>query len=189
MNSIYQKNTKREGGCEISLTTPVGTPWLRVVVGVVEVIAAAEAESELGDLDVIFRASALLAPLRLYHLVSRHRLSAVPTRPVGLLSEDSWIGLAPLFTDVFPLRSVVKAHTVTTLTVGTLLACKVAMVHSNPPFWPPVFLGANYYSTRNQVKVKGRRRKQKISIPAVLCITSYEFSVRPVGLEPTAIRV
>ena len=163
MNLIYQKNTKRERGCEIFPTTPVGTPRLHavvvdaVVVGGVEVVAATEAESELVDLDVIFRASALLAPLRLYHPVPRHRLSTVATRPVGLLAEDSRIGLAPLLADVLPLRPMVKAHAVTTLTVWTLLACKVAMVHSNPPFWPPIFLGAIYCYTRNSDKVKPKR--------------------------------
>ena len=165
MNSIYQKNIKIERGCEISPTTPVGTLWLQhAVVGVVEVVDAAEAENEPVDLDVIFRASAFLASLRLYHLVPRHRLSTVATRPVGLLAEDSWIGLAPFLADVFPLRPVVKAHAVTTLTVGTLLACKVAMVHSNPPFWPPIFLGVIYYNTRNSEKVKP---KQKTGISAV----------------------
>src|SRR3989338_5708594 len=136
MNSIYQKIIKIERGCEISPTTPfevrlalVVAGVVEVVAGVVEVVAAAETESELVDHDVIFRAPALLAPLRLYHHVPRHLLSAVTACPVGLLAEDSWIGLVPLLTDVFPLRPVVKAHTMTTLTVGTLLTCKIVMVH------------------------------------------------------------
>ena len=129
MNSIYQKNIKRERGREISPTTPVETSRLCVARDVVEVVAATEAESELVYRDVIFRAPTLLAPLRLYHPVPRHRLSTVTTRPVGLLAEDSWIGLAPLLADVLPLRPVIKAHA-----VMTLLACKVAMVHSDPPF-------------------------------------------------------
>ena len=112
-----------------------------------EVVAATEAKCEVVILDVVFRSPALPTPPRLYFLVPRHQLSAVATRPVGLLTEDLWIGLAPLLTDVSPLRSVVKAHAMTTLTVRILLACKVALVHSNPPFWPPVFLGANYYNT------------------------------------------
>jgi len=39
---------------------------------------------------------------------------------------------------------MVKAPAVNALTVGTPLTCKIVMVHNNPPFWPPVFLGANY---------------------------------------------
>jgi len=38
------------------------------------------------------------------------------------------------------------------------------MVHSKPPFWPPVFLGANYYSERNREEVN---TQQKIGISAV----------------------
>ena len=173
MNSIYQKILKINWSCEISPTTPVGTPWLHAVVDVFEVVAATEAESELVYRDVIFRAPTLLAPLRLYHPVPRHRLSTVTTRPVGL--EDSWIGLAPLLTDVFPLRSVVKAHAVTTLAAGTLLACKIAMVHSNPPFWPPIFLGADYYNTRNCDKVKAKQKTDifAVSYPKILKVMSF----------------
>jgi hypothetical protein len=157
MNSIYQKNIKIERGCEISPTTPVVPPRLGVR-DVVEVVAAAEAECEGIVHDSILGSAALPTPLRLHSLVPRHRLSAVASRPVGLLTEDSWTGHVLLLTDVFPLRPVVKAHVVTTLTVGILLACKVAMVHSEPPFWPPVFLGADYYNTRNKVKVKGNKK-------------------------------
>lgn len=107
-------------------------------------VAAAEAEYEAVVRYVIFGTSAFTTPLRLHFFVLRHRLAAATVHPGGLLTEDSWIGLAPHFTDVFPLRSVVKAPAVNTLTVGILLTCKVAMVHSNPPFWPPVFLGASY---------------------------------------------
>src|SRR3989344_5752143 len=165
MNSIYQKIIKIERGCEISLTTPVETSRLHVVVrDVVEVVAAAEAECEVVVRDVILGSAALPTPPRLHFLVPRHRASAVATRPVGLLAEDSRIGLAPLLADVLPLWPVVKAHAVTTLTVWTLLTCKVAIVHSDPPFWPPIFLGANYYSTRNHGKVKV---KQKTDISAV----------------------
>ncbi len=135
MNSIYQKFMKIERGCEISPTTPVGMhPALVTVQDVGEVVVAAEAEGELADHDVIFRTRALLASLRLYHPVPSHRSSAVTARPVGLLTENPWTGLVPLLADVFPLWPVVKAHAVTTLTVGTLLTCKVAMAHSNPPF-------------------------------------------------------
>ena len=158
MNSIYQKIIKIERGCEISPTTPFEVhPALVAVRGVVEVVAAAETESELVDRDMIFRTPALLTSLRLYHPVPRHRLSAVTACPVGLLAEDSRIGLAPLLADVLPLRPMVKAHAVMTLTVWTLLACKVAMVHSNPPFWPPIFLCSIYYYTPNSDKVKPKR--------------------------------
>ena len=147
-----------ERGCETSLTTPVETSRLHVVVrDVVEVVAAAEAECEVVVRDVILGSAALPTPPRLHFLIPRHRLSTVATRPVGLLAEDSRIGLAPLLADVLPLRPMVKAHAVTTLTVWTLLACKVAMVHSNPPFWPPIFLGAIYCYTRNSDKVKPKR--------------------------------
>ncbi len=176
MNSIYQKILKIERGCEISPTTPVGVcPSLEVVVAwaVIEVVSAAETECECVECDVVLGSPAFLALLRLYHLVPRHRLSAVAACPVGLLTEDSWIGLSPLLADVFPLRPVVKAHTMTTLTVGTLLACKVAMVHSNPPFWPPIFLGADYYNTRNQVKVKGNKKSALLSFSTLKVIDSW----------------
>ena len=166
MNSIYQKIIKIERGCEISPTTPFEVHPALVAVRVVEmvVVAATETENELVNHEVIFRAPALLASLCLYHPVPRHCLSTVAACPVGLLAEDSWIPLSPLLADVLPLRPMVKAHAVMTLTVWTLLACKVAMVHSNPPFWPPIFLGATYYNTRNSGKVKP---KQKIGISAV----------------------
>ena len=157
MNSTYQKIIKTERSCEISLTTPVVPPRLVVVRDVVEVVAAAEAEYEVVVRDVILGSAALPTPPRLHFLVPRHRLSTVATRPVGLLAEDSRIGLAPLLADVLPLRPMVKAHAVTTLTMGTLLVRKIAMVHSNPPFWPPIFLGAIYYYTRNSDKVKPKR--------------------------------
>ena len=163
MNSIYQKIIKMERGCETSPTTPVETSRLNVVRDDGEAVPAAEAECEVAVRDVILGSAALPTPPRLHFLVPRHRASAVATRPVGLLAEDSWIGLAPLLTDV-PPRLVVKAHAVTTLTMGTLLVRKIAMVHSNPPFWPPIFLGATYYNTRNSGKVKP---KQKIGISAV----------------------
>ena len=125
---------------------------------------AAEAECEVVVRDVIFLSLALLASLRLHLLVPRHRCAATASELVSLLPKDSWIWLAPLVTDVFPLRSVVKAPAMTTLAVGTLLACKIVMVHNNPPFWPPIFLGATYYNTRNCDKVK---LKQKTDISAV----------------------
>ena len=163
MNSIYQKIIKIERGCEISPTTPFEVhPALVAVRGVVEVVAAAETESELVDRDMIFRTPALLTSLRLYHPVPRHRLSAVTACPVGLLAEDSWIGLVPLLTDVFPLRFVVKTRTVTTLAVGILLACKIVMVHNNSPFWPPIFLGAVFYNTRNSKKVKSKTKNRQL---------------------------
>jgi len=164
MNSIYQKIIKMERGCETSPTTPVETSRLNVVRDDGEAVPAAEAECEVAVRDVILGSAALPTPLRLHFLVPRHRLSTVAPRPVGLLAEDPRIGLPPLLTDVFPLRPVVKAHAVTTLTMGTLLVRKIAMVHSNPPFWPPIFLGATYYNTRNSGKVKP---KQKIGISAV----------------------
>ena len=129
MNLIYQKNIKRERGREISPTTPVETSRLCVARDVVEVVAATEAECEVAVCDVILGSAAPPTPLRLHFLVPRHRLSTVAPFPVGLLAEDSWIGLAPLLADVLPLRPVIKAHA-----VMTLLACKVAMVHSDPPF-------------------------------------------------------
>ena len=129
-----------------------------------EAPTAAATECEVVVLDVVFRSPALLAPLRLHFLHLRHRFATAPSKPPGLHAEDSWIGLVPLLADVFPLRPVVKAHAVTTLTMGTLLVRKIAMVHSNPPFWPPIFLGATYYNTRNSGKVKP---KQKIGISAV----------------------
>ncbi|MBI1999466.1 MAG: hypothetical protein HYS74_02320 [Parcubacteria group bacterium] len=135
-----------------------------------EVIAAAEAECEATVRDANHGSAALPTPPRPDFSVPRHRLSAVAFCPVGLLhAEDRWIGLASLLADVLPIRVVVKAHAMTTLTVaGTFLACKVAMVHSNPPpFWPPVFLGAGYYNTRNKTKVKGVNEKLKISTFAV----------------------
>ena len=64
-------------------------PTLEAVRGVVEVVAAAETESELVGRDLIFRTLAFLASFRLHYLVSRHRLSTVTTRPVCLLAEDS----------------------------------------------------------------------------------------------------
>ena len=116
----------------------------RLIVRLVgEVIAAAEAECKEGVLDVVFCSPTFLAPFRLHFLVPSHQFPAVATRPVCLLAEDSWIGLVPLLTDIFPLRSVVKAHAVNTRVVGGLLVRKVAMVHSKPPFWPPLFLGAD----------------------------------------------
>src|SRR4030042_562579 len=68
----------------------------------------------------------------------------VASRPVSLLAEDSWIRFASLFADVFPLRIVVQAFTVNTLTVRMPLTHKVAMVHSNSPFGPP-FLRCHSY--------------------------------------------
>ena len=118
-------------GCKISPTTPVAPSRLDVALDVVQVVAAAEAECDVVVHDVIFRAPTLLTPLRLYHPVPRHRLSAVAMRPVGLLAQDSRIGHAPLLTDILPLRPVIKAHAMTTLTVGALLVSKIAMVHSN----------------------------------------------------------
>ncbi len=102
--------------------------------GVGEVVAAAEAECEVVVRDVVLDPSALPTPPRLHFLVPCHRLSTVAASPVSLLAEDSWMWLSPLLADVFPLRPVVKAHTVTTLTVEMLLTCKVAIVHSDPPF-------------------------------------------------------
>ncbi|MEK7578969.1 MAG: hypothetical protein AAB460_00330 [Patescibacteria group bacterium] len=122
-------------------------------------VAAAEAECEVVVRDVILGSATLATPPRLDFLVPRHGLSAVATHPVGLLAEDSRIELAPLLTDVLPLRPVVKAHAVATLTVwALLLTFKIVMVHNNPPFWPPIFLGATYYNTRNQIKVKPNKK-------------------------------
>ena len=129
---------------------PIVATW-----AVIKVVATAEAERESVERDIVLGSPALPTPPRLHFLVPRHRLSTVATRPVGLLAEDPRIGLAPLLADVLPLWPVVKAPAVNTLTVGTLLTCKIVMVHNNPPFWPPVFLGAAYNNTRNQVKVKG----------------------------------
>ena len=126
-------------------------------------VAAAEAEREVAVRDVVLGSAALPTPPCLHFLIPRHRLSAVANRPAGLLTEDSRIGFASLLADVFPLWSVVKAHTMTTLIVGTLLICKIVMVHSDPPFWPPIFLGTDYYNTRNKLKVNDK----KISISAV----------------------
>ncbi|OGZ06888.1 MAG: hypothetical protein A2942_00425 [Candidatus Lloydbacteria bacterium RIFCSPLOWO2_01_FULL_50_20] len=166
MKLIYSKIKKNEKGCEISLTTPVETSRLHAVMVVGEVVAAAEAECEIVVRDVVLGPSALPTLLRLHFLVPRHRLSAVAACPVGLLAEDSWIGLVPLLTDVFPLRFVVKTRTVTTLAVGILLACKIVMVHNNSPFWPPIFLGAAYYNTRNYDKVKPN--KKPTSLPFLI---------------------
>ena len=153
MNLIYSKIKKKEWGCKISPATPVGTCRLHAVGRKVrEAPTAAATECEVVVLDVVFRSPALLAPLRLHFLHLRHRFATAPSKPPGLLAEDSWIGLAPLLADVLPLRPVIKAHA-----VMTLLACKVAMVHSNPPFWPPIFLGAIYCYTRNSDKVKPKR--------------------------------
>lgn len=133
--------------CKIFPVTPVVSSRLVLVrddVG--EVIATAEAECEVVVRNVILGSAALPTPPRQHFFVPRHRLSAVATQPVCPLVENSWIGFPPLLTDVFPLRPVVKAHAMTTLSMGILLGCKVAMVHSNPPFWPPVFLGAYDYN-------------------------------------------
>jgi len=163
MNSIYQKIIKIERGCKIYPATPIGTLRRLILVrNVVEVVAATEAECEVVVRDVILGSAALPTPPRLHFLVPRHRLSTVATCPVGLLAEDSWIGLAPLLADVFPLRSVAKAYAVTTLTVWILLTCKVVMVHNNLPFWPPVFLGADYYNTRNHNKVKPKTKNRHL---------------------------
>lgn len=102
-------------------------------------VAATEAECEVVAFYLIFDPPTLPTPLRLHFLVPRHLLFAVATRPVGLLAEDSWIGLHPLLADVLPLRIVVQAHAVSTLGVGMFLTSRIAMGHSNPPFWPPVF--------------------------------------------------
>ncbi len=150
---------KIERGCEISPTTPVERPLVVRRRGHVGGATAAEAECEVVIHDSILGSAAPLTPPRPHFLVPRHRPSAVATCPIGLLAEDSWIGLPPLL-DVLPLRPVVKAHAVTTLTVGTLLACKVAMVHSNPPFWPPFFLGAVSNHTQNNRKVKPNKKNQ-----------------------------
>lgn len=141
MNLFHLKINKRERGCEISLTTPVGT-CLYVVVGrrVCEAPTAAVAECNVVVRDVIFLPSALLASLCLHFLHLRHRLAAAPSEPPGLLAEDSWIGLEPLLTDVFPLRSVVKAPAVNTLAVWILLTCKIAMFHSTSSFLATRFL-------------------------------------------------
>ncbi len=117
-----------------------------VVAGVLEMVAATKAKSELADYGLIFRAPALLASLRLYHPVPSHRSSAVTTPPVGLPPENPWIGLVPLLADILPLRPVIKAHAMTTPIAGTLLTCKIVMVHNNPPFWPPIFLDAVYHN-------------------------------------------
>ena len=115
---------------------------------------------------MVFRSPALLAPLRLHFLHPRHRFATAPSKPPGLHAEDSWIGLVPLLADVFPLRPVVKAPAMTTLTLGTLLTCKIVMVHNNSPFWPPVFLGAIHNDTRNQKKVKGN--KKAVFLPVLI---------------------
>ena len=153
-----------ERGCETSPTTAVETSRLHAVMVVGEVVAAAEAECEIVVRDVVLGPSALPTLLRLHFLVPRHRLSAVAACPVGLLAEDSWIPLSPLLADVLPLRPVAKAHAVTTLTVGTLLTCKIVivMVHNNPPFWPPVFLGAAYNNTRNSKKVNPNKKSPSL---------------------------
>jgi hypothetical protein len=168
MNFFHLKINKRERGREISLTTPVGTCRLYVVVGrrVCEVSAAAVAECDVVVRDVIFLPSALLASLRLHFLHLRHRLAAAPSEPPGLLAEDSRIGLEPLLTDVFPLRPMIQAPAVNTLAVGILLSCKVTMVHSNPPFWPPVFLGAAYiiHKTIEKSIVWSRNKKSALSL-------------------------
>jgi len=122
----------------------------RDVDGVVAV-AATEAECEVVVHGVVLGPSALPTLLRLHFLVPLHQLSTVATLPVGLLAD--WIGLAPLLTDVLPIRLVVMAHAVNTLTVEILLTCKVAIVHSDPPFWPPLFLGATCNYARNKKKV------------------------------------
>ena len=123
-----------------------------------EAPTATATECEGVGLAVVFRSPALLAPLRLHFLHPRHRFATAPSKPPGLHAEDSWIGLVPLLADVFPLRPVVKAPAMTTLTLGTLLTCKIVMVHNNSPFWPPVFLGAIHNDTRNQKKVKGNKK-------------------------------
>ena len=106
-----------------------------------EALTTAETECEVVVLDVVLRSPAQLALPCLNFLHLRHRLSATPSEPPGLLAEDSWIGLALHITDVFPVRLVVKASAMTTLTVGALLTCKILMVHNNPPIWPRIFLG------------------------------------------------
>jgi hypothetical protein len=112
---------------------------------VVEVVATAETKCEISMRNVIFRAPALLAPSRLHYLVPRHRFATASVHPEGLHEpEEPRIRLLPRLTDVFPLRSVIKAPAVRTLTVGMPLTRKIVMVHNNPPFWPPVFLGADY---------------------------------------------
>src|SRR4030042_551446 len=152
----------KKWGYEISLPAPIVASRLVIVRDVGEVVAAAEAKCKVVvcyyDLDT----SALLAPLCLYFLVPRHRLSAVTFRPVSLLAEDSWIRFASLFADVFPLRIVVQAFTVNTLTVRMPLTHKVAMVHSNSPFGPP-FLRCHSYliisiqkSQAREVKIKNQ---------------------------------
>lgn len=108
----------------------------------VVVATTAEAECNVMVLDVILGSATLLAPLLLHFLHHCHRCAAAPGEPPGLLAKDSRIRFVPPLADVLPLWPVVKTPTVTTLTEATLLVCKVAMVHSNPPFWPPVFSGS-----------------------------------------------
>ena len=191
MKFIYLKIKKKEWGCKISPATPVGTCRLHAVGRKVrEAPTAAATECEVVVLDVVFRSPALLAPLRLHFLHLRHRFATAPSKPPGLLAEDSWIVLAPLLADVFPLRHVVKAPAMNTLTVGTLIACKIVMVHNNPPFWPPVFLGATCNHTRNQKKVKGN--KKSASLPFLILkvmdswikIFSFLLSKSPIRFYP-----
>ncbi|MBI2439192.1 MAG: hypothetical protein HYV45_01150 [Candidatus Moranbacteria bacterium] len=160
--------TKKEGSQDFS-----HNPYEQLLLVSVDAIyaagsAAAEAKSEAVMCDVIFLSATFLAPFCLYFFVSRHRCTATASRPVGLFAEDSWIWLAPLVAGVFPLRPVVQAHAVATLTVCALLACKIAMVHSSSPFWLPVFLGTNYIYTQNRRKVNSFAVKVKKSARSCL---------------------
>ncbi len=150
---------------------------------VVEVVAAAEAECEVVVRDVILGSAALPTPPRLHLLVPRHRLSTVANRPVGLLAEDSRIGLASLLADVFPLWSVVKAHAVMTLTVWVLLTRKIVMVHNNSPFWPPVFLGAAYNNIRNHKKVKPNKKSAFLPFLILKVLDSWIKNFLPLKCE------
>jgi len=113
--------------------------------------ATTEAERDAVLRDNVLHSSTLLALLCLHGHMPRHRFPTATGYPVGLLAEDSWIGLAPFLTDVFPLWPVVKALAVNTLAVGTLLVCVIVMVHNNPPFRPPVFIGAIYHYKSNSL--------------------------------------
>lgn len=108
--------------------------------------AAAEAKCDVVALDMVLLSSALPTPLHLHFLASCHWHAATANEPVTLLAEDSWIRLVSLSADIFPFRTVIQTHPVRTHFVHMcprLCQFVIVMVHNNPPFWPPVFLGAD----------------------------------------------
>ncbi|GEM_PF-3470279 len=72
---------------------------------------------------MILGSTTLSAHHYLDYLHTRHRLTTTPLKPPSLYEpEKLWVELMPLFTDGFPLRSVVQTHVMGALTEEKLLS-------------------------------------------------------------------